>query len=1093
MKRTLRCIWLIEPTVNFHGFLKPVKIVFLILFCGLAVPGFSLNPEVQMTASSPPEVVADDQQRLNISGTVTDASTGEAMVGVNIQVKGTNIGAISDISGKYTISPPVDPNAVLVFSFIGYISQETPVGGRATIDVALTAELRGLDEVVVIGYGTQRKVNLTGSVSVATAERLESRPIASVGHGLQGVIPNLNISIRNGDPTTSADYNIRGFESINGGSPLVLVDGVPMDLERLNPNDIASVNVLKDASAAAVYGARAAFGVILVETKKGKSGKVSVTLGTEQSLTVPIYLIDPVTDPYDFVMAWNEANIRTNGAPGYDDDYVTGTKAWSENPTEENAWKVYNGTLRYYGFNDYHNKLITDYAPQNKYDLSISGATDKTSYYVSFGYINKDGYLRNKEKNENYKRYNALMKADFTVNKWLSFEDKIVFNAQASDKPHFYNWDVNINTSARKKPIEPLEFPDLEYYLTPGDHDTFAQYIGKHFGGTNFFPYLENGGRETFSTYDTWFTQGVTLSPVKGLNIKSDFSAQVYFRNYQDVASKVEVIRTQNLQEATMIDYGYSGDDWINNQVNYNTYFVINSYAEYTLEKFTNHYLKAMVGFNQEWGRNTYIRGQARSLVTPLITDLNATTGTQQTFGGKSHVALRGAFYRLNYIYKDKYLFEANGRYDGTSRFPKKDRFGFFPSISIGWRISEEPFMDFAQGWMSNLKLRASYGVLGNQLLGSNYYPYISTMGIGTSPYMMSSAGLIPYVSAAGLVSSALTWEKVATQNIGMDFALFRQRLDFSFDAYIRDTKDMLMNVEYPAILGTSAPDANAADLRTKGWEISVTWRDKFKQNWTYALNIALSDNQSEITSYDNPTGALSEYYVGQKLGEIWGYVTEGIFQTDEEVTGHADQSQLGSNWRAGDMKYADLNNDEKITPGSNTLADPGDRKIIGNSTARYSFGINPELSYKSVTLSIFFQGLFRDYLPPNDNWKAFYPYNAGHVEKYYITESWSENNRDAYFSAPTISTNTKKNVQPQSRYVQNAAYGRLKNMTLNYDLPESLITKVGISRAQVYFSGMNLFEFTKIHKPLDPESIQEITQEYYFQRIFTVGAKLTF
>lgn len=1093
MRKIVKFKRLSEPGMKSVRLFKPAVIIVFILFCRISIPAFSLDIEEQPVSSGPISEMSDDQQRITVSGTITDASTGEAMAGVNIQVKGTSVGTITDVNGKYNIPAAIDQNAILVFSFIGYVSQEVPVSGRTVIDIALSPELTGLDEVVVVGYGTQRKVNLTGSVSVATAERLEARPIVSVGHGLQGVIPNLNISIRNGDPTTSADYNIRGYESINGGSPLVLVDGVPIDLERLNPNDIESVNVLKDASAAAVYGARAAFGVILVETKKGKSGKVDVTLGTEQSIAVPIYLIDPVTDPYQFVMAWNEANIRTSGAPSYDEDYVNGTKAYSENPTEANAWKVYNGTLRYYGFNDYHNKLIADYAPQNKYDLSISGATERTSYYVSLGNINKDGYLKNSEKNEKYQRYNVLMKADFKVNKWLTLEDKIVFNGQASDKPHFYNWDVNINTSARKKPIDPLIFPDLEYYLTPGDREKFEPYIGMHFGGTNFFPYLEEGGRETFNTYDTWLTQGITLKPLKGLSIKSDFSAQIYFRNYQDVASKVEVIRTQNLQEANLIDYGFSGDDWINNQVNYNTYFVLNSYAEYILDKFAGHYFKAMIGYNQEWGRNTYIRAQARSLVTPLITDLNATTGAQQTFGGKSHVSLRGAFYRLNYIYKDKYLLEANGRYDGTSRFPKKDRFGFFPSISLGWRISEEPFMDFSDAWLSNLKLRASYGVLGNQLLGSNYYPYIATMGIGSAPYMMSSAGLIPYVSAAGLVSSSLTWEKVATQNLGLDIALFKQRLDLSFDAYIRDTKDMLMNVEYPAILGTSAPDANAADLRTRGWELSVTWRDRFRQNWTYSLNLALSDNQSEITKYDNPTGSLSEYYVGQKLGEIWGYVTEGIFQTDEEVAGHADQAQLGSNWRAGDMKYADLNGDGKINPGNNTLSNPGDRKIIGNSTARYSFGINPGLSYKSVTLNIFFQGLFRDFLPPNDNWKAFYPYNAGHVEKYYITESWSETNRDAYFSAPTISTNTKKNVQPQSRYVQNAAYGRLKNLTLNYELPGNLISKVGLTRAQVYFSGMNLFEITKIHKPLDPESIQEITQEYYFQRIFTLGAKITF
>lgn len=1035
-------------------------------------------------------------QQATIKGTVRGPD-GAVIPGVTVVIKGSSVGTITNTNGVFSFQE-VPANAILVFSFVGMRRLEVPASGRANIDVVLQDETIGLEEVVAVGYGTQKKANLTGAVSMATAERLENRPIASVGHGLQGVIPNLNIRYDHGSPTASADFNIRGFESINGGSPLVLVDGVPMDLERINPNDIASVNVLKDASAAAVYGARAAFGVILVETKKGQVGKVNVTLSTEQSLAKPIYTIDPVTDPYQFVQAWNSATLRTDGTNAYDEDYVNGTKAWSENPTEANAWKVLDGELRYYGFNDYHNKLITDFAPQQKYDMTISGATEKTSYYVSFGHLSKDGYLNNSSKNEKYKRYNVLMKADFKVTNWLTLDEKIVFNSQYSDKPHFYNWDVNINTSARMKPIQPLQFPDLEYYITPGDHDQYAKYIGMHFGSLNFFPYLEQGGRESWTTNDTWFTQGLTLTPLKGLNIRSDFSYRTYWRDYQDVASKVEVIRTQNLTEDNLIDNGFSGDDWIDNRTNRDQYYVFNTYAEYTLDKFTNHYLKLMVGYNQEWARYKYVRAQARQLITPQIPDLNATTGKQQTWGNKSHYALRGVFYRLNYIYKDTYLLEADGRYDGTSRFPKDDRFGFFPSVSVGWRISNESFMESAKKWLDNLKIRASYGELGNQTITDDdgnqlYYPYIATMGTGTSPYMFSSAGLIPYVSPAGLVSPSLTWETVTTKNLGIDFTVLRQRLDVSFDIYSRATKDMLMDVEYPAILGTDAPQSNAADLRTRGWELSVNWQDKMNEDWSYRINIGLSDSKTKITKYENPTGSLSEYYVGQEIGEIWGYVTEGIFQEDSEVAEHADQSQLGANWRAGDIKYLNLDGDDQITPGSNTLSDPGDRKIIGNSSPRYSFGINPDVTYKNWTLNLFFQGLFRDFLPQNDNWKAFYPYNAGHVEKYYITDSWSEDNRDAYFAAPTIGTNTKKNIHPQSRYVQNAAYIRLKNLTLNYNIPQSLISKLGMSRAQVYFSGMNLWEATKMHKSLDPEQRNDLTQEYYFQRIFTLGAKITF
>lgn len=1024
-----------------------------------------------------------------VSGTVTD-NLSNPLSNVSVIVKGSTRGTTTNASGFFSINAAV--NETLVFSFTGYATREVVITGQGELSISLESSINALNEVVVVGYGTQKKVNLTGAVGTVTSERLENRPIVDAGQGLQGVIPGLNVSIRNGDPTRAAEFNIRGFTSINGGSPLILVDGVPMSLQMINPGDIASVTVLKDAAAAAIYGARAAFGVILVETKQGrKGGKVNIQLSTEQSLAKPIFLMDVVTDPHEYVNAYNGASIRSSGQPAFDDDYVQGTKNWVENPTFENAWKVYNGSLRFYGFNDYQNKLITDFAPQQQYDLAISGASEKIKYYASFGFLNKDGYLK-PARNENFKRYNILTKADIKLNDWLSLDEKIVFNSQVSDKPHFYNWDVNINSTARESPIALVQFPDLPYYVQQGDHDQYAQYIGMYFGGTNFFPYLLDGGRETFTNNDLWLTQGVTLTPLRGLRIRGDFSYNQFNRTYQDVASKVDIV-SADLLATPMVTHGFSGDDFINNRTDYNQYYVLNAYAEYTMEQFTNHSIKAMVGFNEEWGRNTYIRAQAKSLITPTIPDLNATSGTQQTWGGKSHVSLQGFFYRLNYIYKDKYLLETNGRYDGTSRFPKDSRFGFFPSVSLGWRISEEGFMSSTKDWLDNLKLRASYGTLGNQLLGDDYYPYISTMGTGTAPYLMAN-GYIPYVSPAGLVSPSLTWETVVAKNIGLDLTLFNQRFDLSFDVYTRDTKDMLMNVSYPDILGTSAPKSNAADLRTKGWELSATWRDKLSENWNYGVTLALSDNSSKITKYLNPSGAIDNYYVGKDIGIIWGYETVGIFQTDAEVAAAPDQSQLGAAWKAGDIQYADLNKDGRINPGTRTLDDLGDLKIVGNTTPRYSFGINGDVSFKGLALSVFFQGIMkRDYLPDNGNWNAFYPYNAGHVEKYYITESWSEDNRNAYFAAPTFGFNSKKNIHPQSRYVQQAGYIRLKNISLSYDLPTSLVQKIKLNRVQVYFSGMNLWEHSKMHKPLDPESVYTVTQEYYLQRIFTLGAKLNF
>jgi TonB-linked SusC/RagA family outer membrane protein len=727
--------------------------------------------------------------------------------------------------------------------------------------------------------------------------------------------------------------------------------------------------------------------------------------------------------------------------------------------------------------------------------MSISGASDKASFYVSFGFLNKDGYLKNKEKNENFKRYNILMKGDFQANKWLNMDSRVIITSEQSDKPHFYNWDVNINTTARVNPLNPITFPDLPFYQTPGDREQYVDYIGMHFQSVNFLPYLEQGGRDTWNRNDILFTQGATLKLLKGLKVRAEFSANYTFRDDQDVQSRVNVIENQDLN-ALQIGNGFSASDFINNESRNNQYYVFNTYADYTLDNKDGHFFKAMVGFNQEWGTNQFIRGRAFTLITPAIADLNATTGNQETYGGKSHVALRGAFYRVNYIYKERYLLEANGRYDGTSRFPKDDRFGFFPSFSVGWRISNESFMSGTSNWLDNLKIRASYGTLGNQLLGNNFYPYIPTMGSATSPYMMSAGSRTPYVSAAGLVSPTLTWETVVSQNLGLDFTMLNNRLDVSFDLYTRDTKDMLTRVEYPDILGTGAPQANAADLQTRGWELSATWQNRINTDWNYGVTLALADNVAEITKYDNPTGALNEYYEGQILGERWGYETQGIFQTEDEIANAADQSEVqdGNNWRPGDIRYADLNGDGVINTGSGTLDDPGDQRIIAYEAPRHTVGINGNLGWKAFTLNIFFQGVMtQDYWPPNGNWVAFYPFNAGHVENYYLTDTWSEDNRDAYFPAPHISTNTKQNVQPQSRYVQNAAYIRLKNLTLAYNLPREFAQKIGMVNASIYFAGMNLWEATKMRKPLDPEVRPTLTQEYYKQRTYSMGLNITF
>lgn len=1049
---------------------------------------------------------ANGQQK-TITGTVID-DQGFELPGITIIIKGTTKGTITDMDGNY-ILPDVSPEETLVFSFIGMATQEVLVGNQTTINISMASESFGLDEVVAVGYGTQKRVNLTGAVGIADGEVLESRPIATIGQGLQGVLPGLNITLPSGDPTADVDFNIRGYESINGGSPLILVDNVPMDLNQLNPNDIESISVLKDAASAAIYGARAAFGVILVTTKKGTKGKTRVTLSTEQTITSPIYLIDPVTDPYTYMSNQNKIDMLNGGVGTYNADRLADALAYSKNPTDENAWSVRDNKLFYNGFNDYQDKVVTNQANQQKYDLSVSGASEDASYYTSFGYLSKDGYLANDDKNQKFERFNALLRVDYKINDWFSLDSKIVYTNTSNDTPHTYAFDASINSINRMSPIEPLLFPDLDYYNTPGDREDYEPFIGKAFGNRNTLPYIENGSRDTWTKHDAWFTQGLTVTPFEGFVLKGDFSYNAKFQSVENVASKIDVIAGDTFSQGidlTNLSLGnsFSGNDNIVNRTQYEQYFAYNVYGEYTYDKLHNHFFKGMVGFNQEELQTRRLYGQAYSLITPGIIDIGATTGDQKVEGGRAHYALRGAFFRLNYDFKGKYLFEVNGRYDGTSRFPKDDRFGFFPSFSAGWRISEESFMDFTSNWMSNLKFRASYGELGNQIYTEdneqNYYPYVPSLGSSTADYTLGM-GQLPIVSAAGLVSPTLTWESVNTRNIGLDASFLNGKLDLTADMYVRETKDMLLRVSLPDILGADEPLENGADLETKGWELAVNWRDRIGPEWKYSVAFNLSDNQTEITKFAGENPSINGFYEGKKIGEIWGFQSVGLFESDAAAAAAPSQTAInGGAWKAGDMQYANLNDDDVIDRGTQSINsetgefDAGDLKVIGNNTARYNFGFTPRVEYKAISLSMFFQGtLKRDYYPSIEPHAAFWPYNGDLVTTDFINNSWSEEKPNTYFARPR-SVDTR-NIQRQTRYLQNAAYVRLKNVTVNYNLPENFIAKVGLSNASVYVSGQNLWEATGMRSTLDPEEAnnENIRHKYFFERSFSIGLKATF
>ena len=1055
--------------INYDG--ATVKKVLEELFVSKGINYQMIDNQIILTGSASEAL----QQSKTVSGKVTDSS-GAPLPGVSVVIKGTNTGIITDADGNYSLSN-VPGDASLVFSFVGMKTQEITVAGKSVINVMVEENAIGLEEVVAVGYGTQKKVNLTGSLTQVTSDRLENRPISSVGEGLQGLIPNFNVTFSTGEPGESPDFNVRGFESINGGNPLILVDGVAMDINLVNPSDIESITVLKDASASSIYGARASFGVVLVTTKKGANKKTTFRYDFEYSLNAPIIKIKPVSNSYDYALVENERTINTLGTPFYTDIQMAGLKAYYDDPVNNPEWAIVDGEFQFYGYNNWRDILLKDISPSRKHNFSVSGGSEKLDYYISAGYLDKDGLYKVGD-NDYYKRLNLHIKLNLQATKWLSFDYGVKYNNQKMDDPHIYegNSEFTLDGIVRNHPDWPIQMPY---------HPDYAQYEGYYF--LSSYAYFKEGGRDTDNTDDLWMTTGTEINLVKHLSLKADFSYNIFNRQLNEAAPKILFLNKTGMDSDNPFTYSHTAADYVSNDIWNNRYYAFNAFAEYENTFKGEHYLKVMAGFNQEYKKLEWNYSKGNELVSSENPTLNLTLGTSELDYSLDEWAIRGAFYRVNYIYKNRYLFELSGRYDATSRFPKSDRYNFFPSFSAGWRVSEENFMAGTRAFIDNLKFRASYGTLGNQLLDNNYYPYIANLGYSQAQFVMNGNERTPVFTPAGLVSPTLTWETVSTKNIGIDLTILKQRLDFSFDYYTRCTKDMLMQKTYPDILGTGAPQENAADLKTKGWETIVTWRDKIGRDFKYDVQLSMADATSEITKYENPTGSLDEYYVGQKIGEIWGFETVGIFQDEEEIANAANQEEIGSNWAPGDIHYANLDNDNKISVGNRTLENPGDLKVIGNTIPRYSFGINLNVNYKAWFGGLFFQGIEKqDYWPEG---RKFLPFsNSSGILEHHL-DYWSEDNRDAYFFRPLTDT---KNTQVQTRYLQDAAYIRLKNLTIGYNLPSEWTQKFYIENAKVFFSGQNLWEATKLRDPLLPEELTG-EQKYPFQRVYSFGVNVIF
>ncbi len=1056
--------------------LKPIAIDFVASDNRILLKLEKHQPNINSNLKSLPLLLPTEQI---IRGTVTDDG-GSGLPGVSILQKGTQSGTVTDANGKFELDVS-NERAVLVFSFVGYISQEIEVGNKTSLEVKLKVDTKALEEVVVVGYGTQTKANLTGAVASVSGKVLESRPLVNIAQGLQGLVPNLNINLNSGAPGKGASYNIRGNTSINGGGPLILVDGVQMDPNLINPADVASVTVLKDAASAAIYGVRGAYGVILITTKTpNKNNPLRVNYSTSYTSSRPTRLPKYVNS-VDYIAMYREADA-TGGRTG-------GTQASNKftDLDAENAQKYFNDPVnnlpvyvdpgnpaiyRYVGNTDWIKELYSGSAPMMDHNLSLSGGENKTSFVASLGYLNQKGIL--KITDQKFRRYNTSLKINTEVAKWLDFNFKMSLNRTenftASDRNRAGMAESRIGGDLR---------PNMPVYHPDGNFSGQGNW-------TNPIALAQLNGRMKTLANDLWLTGGFVIKPISGLRIVSNFTWNNYQRNEQE-------------HQKEYYEYGVDGIllgsfPWTKPtrviERNDNDYYtVINSYADYEFNTGGKHYLKAMVGYNQELKQSKFVSTSVKNLIDPTLPAINLNNDDRPIVGGsQGDWAVSGTFFRLNYDYAKKYLIEVNGRYDGTSRFPRGNRYVFLPSVSAGWRISEESFFAPLTNVVNDLKLRASYGKLGNQAgdqLGN--YPYLTTMPTGTVPYIFGSQQGTA-VGTPGLISPNFTWEKVTSSDIGLDFDLLQNRLTTSFDWYIRETKDMIVGAfPLPSVLGTNPPRRNAADMQTKGWELSTTWKDKINADWSYNITLALSDYTSKITKYDlNETKTIGSRYQGERLGEIWGYETDAFFKTDDEAA-NFDQKQLwGGTWLAGDIRYADLDGDGKITRGTNTVENAGDRRIIGNSTPRYQFGVNLSTQYKDFDFTILFQGIGsrqvavggQEFWGFTNEWQIPLQHNLDH---------WSPENTGAYF--PRLRLGGGGNFQTQTKYLQNASYMRMKNLSLGYAVPQMLTNRIHLKNVRVYATAQNLFEFTKFYKSQDPETVSQNT--YPLNRAISVGLQI--
>jgi len=1023
-----------------------------------------------------------DIQARRITGTVKDAK-GNPLIGVTVKIKGTQNGTTTDVRGRFSIEVP--DHATLEISYVGYDTKNVSYTGQSELNIVLYPGVAQLNDIVVVGYGVQRKEDVTGAISTIDQKAIENRPVTNAIDALQGTAPGLVVTRSNGQPGKEGwNVNIRGFSSINGtNAPLVIVDGVEGSLSSLNPNDIASISVLKDAAATAIYGAKAASGVLIVTTKSGESGKISVQL-TELFSVKQYYGMPERLHSWEEAILKDSADAQAGGVLAYTPQQIQWMK-------DDKGW-VYNmGALNgpYYDLNQSH-ILLRKNSPSQQHNISISGGNDKTTYFVSLGYYNEGGIF--KFGPDGTKRYNARINLTTAFDKHFSLNSKIAYTEEHTESiaPNTsipaangdYGIFYNIFTLRSLYPI----------FLPNSDDTKYAQ-TGS---GSTAYPVLKDGGDDGLiqRNFDGAFTLKAE-DLVRGLTLRAVYSPHLTQLNENVFARTIPLWAYDPTGTTATVGSYINQANSITKDRRTETSHEVQLLADYDKTFATNHHFHILGGFQYQYYQYDSIAAKASSLISNdipslnLISDPNVAPAIGDNIQTNAWISYFG---RFTYSYKDKYLVEANIRNDASSRLAPGHRTQTFPGLSAGWVMSEEPWFKNIFRFIELFKLRGSYGKLGNAQLGQLYeqnYNYIAQLSQGPVYTFNNSRNISIYQNA--LPSPSLGWETIATTDGGIDIAMFNSRLTANIDYFIRTNNNMLITVaNLPAVLGATPSTFNGASMRTKGWEFNVGWRDQ-AGDLSYHVNLNIDDNTNKITSYlgnVSISSGLNTAIPDYPVNSLFGYKAAGYFSSAAEVSQHAFQDNRTG---PGDIIYQDLNGDQKINGGTNSVTDHGDLAYLGNTSPRYNFGINGGLNWKNIDFSVFFQGTGKrtvmiypyEALPFLNSWRMPYKENLNY---------WTPSNTQAQY--PRLYSGGTQNAVMSSFWAGNAAYIRLKNLQIGYTIPARITQKIKIEKARIFFSGENIWESTKLwYKYMDPENPNNSSFEYPFYRTYALGVNINF